>query len=99
MIQKSRPTIMDTQKGVCYICGKYCLTHKHHIYGGANRRNSEALGLYVHLCPDCHNMGPNSVHTNILMARWLQEEGQWKYEETHSREEFMRVFGRNYIDE
>lgn len=92
-------SILDTKKGQCFVCGRICQTHKHHIFGGANRRLSEEDGLYIYLCPQHHNMGNWCVHNDIRMNRWIQQEGQMAYESTHSREDFMRRYGRNYIEE
>ena len=99
MIRKSKPTIMDTKPSECFLCGRWCRTHKHHIYGGANRKLSEREGLYVYLCPACHNMSRDGVHMNAEKNRALQVAGQRRYEETHSRQDFMQIFGRNYIEE
>ena len=45
-------SMFDTKKGTCFICGCHGYTEKHHIFGGvANRRLSEADGLWVYLCP------------------------------------------------
>ena len=87
----------NTREGVCYLCGLRCKTHRHHIFDGPNRRLSEEDGLVVHLCPSCHNMGPVNVHNNIKIRRILQAKGQMWYEETHTREEFMKRYGRNYL--
>lgn len=87
---------MDSKKGVCFICGRIGPTERHHIFGGANRRWSEKYGLVVHLCHWCHNEPPNGVHHNVRQMRWLRALGQEEFEKTHSHEEFMQIFGRNY---
>lgn len=70
----------------------------HHIfYGTANRKKSEKYGLVVPLCLKHHNIPPLGVHfnreNNLVLKRW----GQRKFEETHTRQEFMDIFGKNYI--
>ena len=92
-------SLLNTEKGTCYICGRYGQTHKHHIFGGPNRSHSEREGLYVYLCPMCHNIGRNSVHMNPGANRWLQKEGQMAFETVHTRKDFMDIFGKNYIAE
>lgn len=89
-------SVLETEPGVCYICGRWCQTHKHHLFGGPNRKHSEREGLYVYLCPEHHNMSNHSVHMDVKMNRWLQQEGQEAYENIYSHEQFMRIFGRNY---
>ena len=90
--------IPNDEKGVCWVCGRVCATHKHHIFGAANRANSERHGLFVHLCPPCHNMGDRGVHFNRELMEHLHREGQAAFERVHgSREDFMRIFGKNYL--
>lgn len=82
----------------CYLCRNCRNLECHHIFGGANRRWSEKYGLKVHLCPVCHRDNKNGVHGNSELAKQLHELGQREFEKKHSRKEFMRIFGRNYLD-
>lgn len=87
----------------CYMCmekGDYSekrSLHKHHVFMGPLRRTSEAEGLFVWLCPDCHMLGEHAVHKDYVVCRKLQAEAQRRYEAEHSREEFMRLFGRSFL--
>ena len=100
-------SILDTRKGICYICKRYGITEKHHIMQGvANRRLSEEDGLWVYLCLDHHNTPPDGVHYNAENALWLHKVGQRAYEEKmaqnglnedEAREAFMQRYGKNYI--
>lgn len=80
---------------VCFLCAdgveRYC--HKHHVYEGKNRQASEKAGFYVYLCPEHHEM----VHRNHEANLRLKQVTQMEYEKTHSREDFMRIIGRNYL--
>lgn len=95
-------SIMQKEKE-CYICReKYDISMQvglecHHIFGGANRNLSEKQGLKVWLCQAHHNTAPLGVHFNYDNMKWLRERGQMKFEETHSREEFRRLFSRSYL--
>ena len=71
---------------------------EHHIFDGPRRKISEELGLKVYLCPEHHRTGKASVHGNMYRRRFLQRIAQGKYEETHSRQEWMRLMGKNYDD-
>lgn len=71
--------------------------HKHHIYGGPNRRISEANGFWVYLRADWHNMSDYGVHFNRELDLDLKQKCQRKYEENHSRAEFIALIGRNYL--
>ena len=43
-------------KKECYVCHRQGVLHKHHVFGGSNRKNSERYGMTVWLCPADHNM-------------------------------------------
>lgn len=95
---------MQRKDGRCYLCMKlhgseriHTTLHEHHIFGGPNRSLSEAEGLKVFLCLGHHTSGPEAVHNNIKNMRLLQQDGQQVFEETHTREEFMQKFGRNFL--
>lgn len=84
----------------CYVCKTPLGLHLHHIYfGTGNRRVSDDNGFTVYLCGAHHNLSDYGVHFNVELDQQLKQECQRKYEETHSREEFMALIGRNYIDE
>jgi hypothetical protein len=71
--------------------------HKHHIFGGANRKLSEQYGLWVWLRGDWHNLSDYGVHFNKEFDTELKQIAQRKFEETHTRQEFMSIFGKNYL--
>lgn len=89
----------------CFICGdrphpsSLNRLEEHHVFGGSNRKWSEKYGLKVHLCGDkCHRNGPRAAHQSGETMQLLHEAGQRAFEEHHgTREEFMRIFGRNYL--
>lgn len=83
----------------CYFCKDTSMLECHHVFSGtSNRKNSEKYGLKVWLCNRHHNGAKQSVHHNKDMWLWLKQKAQQIFEESHSREEFIRIFGRNYID-
>ena len=82
---------------VCYVCGSPNNIHKHHVYPAANRKNSEKYGCWVYLCAWHHNMSNVGVHFNRLLDVELKREAQKRFEELHSHEEFMRIFGKNWL--
>ncbi len=93
-----RSIIRGTRKNCCYICSRITRTECHHIFGGPNRSLSEKYGLKVHLCPYCHRDNRGGVHGENREARdSLHRIGQAAFERDHTREEFMEIFGRNYI--
>ena len=85
-------------KKECYITKATEGLHKHHIFGGPNRKLSELYGLYVYLIPKYHT-GDKGVHFNREFDLQLKREGQMKFEAIHgSREDFIRIFGKNYLE-
>lgn len=91
-------SIIQTKKQ-CFICFKQTGLHDHHIYfGTANRKISEKNGFKVWLCYD-HHEGTNGVHgmKGHKLDLFLKQTCQKKYEETHTRDDFIKLIGRNYI--
>lgn len=41
----------------------------------------------------------SAVHRNYEILREIQREAQKAYEENHSRQQFMKLFGRNYLED
>lgn len=81
----------------CWVCGVTEGLHDHHIFFGGNRKNSERYGLKVWLCGYHHNLSNDGVHFNRELDLGLKKVAQAKFEEAHSRDEFMAIFGRNYL--
>jgi hypothetical protein len=89
-------SIIQTEKE-CYVTGSTYNLHRHHIYGGSNRKKSEQNGLWVWLRADWHNMSDYGVHFNKKLDTELKQLGQSKFEETPPREKFMSLIGRSYL--
>ena len=87
------PSILDTEAGVCYICGRQTETARHEIYGGKNRQVSKREGFWVNLCPDCHAR----VHRyNDFATAALKEACEAVYEQSHSKTHFSSLHLREY---
>jgi len=67
------------------------------FYGTANRKLSKEYGLWVWLKPSWHNMSNNGVHFNKELDLSLKRYAQKKFEEKYSRDEFIKIFGKNYL--
>lgn len=80
----------------CYLCGSTCNIEEHHLLLGSRRKKADEYGLVVDLCHDCHS---EAHDRNSELLNELRQEGQRRFEaQGHSRKEFMREFGRNYLD-
>lgn len=99
-----KKSILQEKDGTCYLCVKegfirpWPYTEKHHIFDGPNRIHSEAEGLTVYLCIR-HHRGKDGVHNSNTAMRILQQDAQREYEKTHSRQQFMTLIGRNYLED
>ena len=87
----------DTER--CFLCHSRCWLEYHHVYGAANRKKSDKLGLVVRLCHYCHNEPPNGVHHNKEVRSKLQAYAQQKAMEHYgwSVDDFIKEFGKNYL--
>lgn len=104
--KRHRKSILHCKDGTCYLCmkldGNYCthsVLHDHHVYGGPSRPASEREGFKVYLCLRHHTDGPEAVHNNKGNRRILQRDCQRVYERNHTRQQFMELIGRNYLEE
>ena len=84
---------------VCYKTGRPDV-QEHHIFGGANRKNSEKYGLKVWLVREWHTDSPNGVHHNAEFMDELHRVGQQAFENRWGdRDIFLSIFHRNYLDD
>lgn len=87
--------IGDTEE--CFICKTTYSLETHHIMNGPYKKASEKYGLLVKVCTNCHTMAPDSIHRDSKMMKKLKMFGQEYFEQSHSREEFIKEFGQNYL--
>lgn len=91
-----RESIMSNER-ICYICGSPDVVVHHIYHGTANRSIADREGCWVYLCPP-HHTGRDGVHFNREMDWKLKQLCQERWEEINgSREEFIRLFGKNYL--
>ena len=91
-------SIMQVEKR-CFISGRTDALERYHCFGGnPNRKLSEKYGLWVWLNHWHQNEPPAGAHHNKEVMDYLHREGQKRFEEIHgSRDDFMRIFGRNFL--
>ena len=85
-------------KGDCEFCGRWGDLERHHLIGGTgNRQLSEKYGLVAMCCRDCHRL----CHENTDMYKMSHQLGELMFiaKEHSTREEFIKVFGKNYLEE
>jgi hypothetical protein len=76
----------------CAVCG-VIPTEKHEPCMGRNRQLSIKHGLRVKLCNSHHRY----AHSFASFNQELQRDMQRRFEEKNTREEWMKIFGRNYL--
>ena len=74
----------------CAICGNPNIA-LHHIFEGRNRKNSTKYGMIIPLCTLHHNW----VHKTNYQK--FKQEAQRDFEKEHTRDEFIKIFGRSYL--
>lgn len=89
-------SIIQEDTNYCFFCGRYGTEIHHCIYGNANRRLSDKYGLVVGLCYE-HHRGNKGVHFNRELDLELKKVAQRVFEHTYPEEQFLAVFGRNYL--
>ena len=87
--ERKRVSVLTDDIDRCFICGMF-KNDMHEIFGGSNRQKSIEHGLVIPIC--------RLEHSNIKnYEEWLHRIGQKKFEETHTREEFIKEFGKSFI--
>lgn len=90
----NRFSIIQDDLSYCLKCGKPRRALHEVFNGNAERQKSKDYGMVVALCERHHSL----AHRNGQFTRELKQMGQSIFEEkVGSREEFMRIFGRNYL--
>ena len=90
-------SILSNEK-VCYICGSPNNLHRHHVFGGANRKRSDREGCWVYLCAPHHNMSDKGVHFDREADLKLKRECERAWVDRNGTiEDFIEAYGKNYI--
>ena len=91
-LEEKRWSILTDKLDTCYVCPKP-KDDINEIYEGARRITSIKNGFCIPLCREHHRM----FHECYQFALVYKKECQKKYEETHSREEFIELIKRSYL--
>ena len=94
-------SVLQGKEKSCYLTNCDYDLQKHHIYFGCGMRDiSDKHGFWVWLIPAYHTTTDQGVHCRKghgLDMR-LKRECQAAFEKDHTREEFMAIVGRNYLE-
>lgn len=93
---KQFKSIMQDKKE-CYLTHvTYDLVVHHVMNGHAERKKSDQDGLVIYLNDSVHRY-LHETHEGRQKMYELKAAAQEAYEETHSHEEWMRRYGKNYL--
>ncbi len=83
-----------SEREECFICHTELNITRHElVYGTANRKKSKALGVWIWICPRCHNIAHRDKQTIDTLHKLAQQEcDNWYGEGT-----FFEVYGVNYL--
>lgn len=73
--------------------------HKHHIFGGANRKHSDEDGLVIFLRPEDHNMSKKGIHANREFDLYAKKKAQERWMEFYGKteEQFRKRYGKSWL--
>lgn len=96
--ERTRSSVFTDDLTHCVECGSTNI-NLHEIFYGRNRQNSIDYKLVIPLCSEKHHNQVNcaGIHFDRDMCLKWQKLGQLKFEENHTREEFLNIFGKNYL--
>ena len=74
-------------------------SHKHNVFGGANRKLSEQDGLFIYLPPELHNMSDKGIHFNKTFMDYAHSVGRqaWMQHYNKTIEDFIARYGKSYL--
>lgn len=90
------PSIVHKRQDRCYLCGIGGDLARHEPLDGIGRRKkSKALGLWVCLCPSCHDLSHRDRRTQDILRAECEEAALREYGWTIT--DFIAELGKNYI--
>ena len=91
--EKERYSIIYQDLSRCCLCGSKIGIELNEIYEGSYRQRSIDYGMVTPLCHNCHKLFHNDSNVNLYYKVMFQKE----FMKNHTLEEFIDLFGQNYI--
>ena len=91
-LEKNRFSIIYQDINKCCVCGLNKV-EINEVFEGRNRFNSMKYGMCCPFCKNHHDQFHNDIEFNHYFKRLFQS----KYEESHTRKEFLEIFRKNYL--
>ena len=92
-LEKNRYSIITKKVDICYICKQNKKEDWHEVIEGKNRQVSMKYGLVIPICRKCHEI----VTNDKSLQDKLHKVGQKEFEKKYKTENFIKVFGKNYL--
>lgn len=91
-LERNRTSLFTDDLEHCIICNKD-KEHLHEVFPGAFRQRSMNQKMVLPLCSFHHAQ----IHKKIELSLYWKRLCQQKFEESHTRDEFIKIFGRSYL--
>ena len=91
-LEKNRFSIITNNLEKCYLCFSK-KEDLHEVIEGKNRQVSMQYGLVIPICRKCHE----KVTNDKTLQEKLHKVGQKAFEKYYKTENFIQVFGKNYL--
>lgn len=86
--------MINYESDYCYICEGIAVEYHEPLMGNKYKKLSLKYGLSIPVCRKCHK----KMHDFAEFNKKYQKIMQTDFEKKYSHSEFMKVFGRNYLD-
>ncbi len=93
-LEKERYSIIYKDFSKCCVCGSVNNISINEVFEGSYRKKSMIYGMTNPLCFNCHRRFHDDMEFNKKIKRQFQRE----FEKTHTRDEFISIFMKNYIN-
>lgn len=91
-LERNRFSILTDDLEHCVICNKP-KEHLHEVFPGAFRQRSMKERMVMPLCAFHHTQ----IHKDTELSLYWKQSCQKLFEKSHTRDEFIKIFGRNYL--
>ena len=92
-LEKKRYSVFTDDLKTCIICNKP-KNDLHEVLYGSNRLNSIKYGYVIPVCRNCHIWLHKDHNFTLFWVRKCQRH----FELDHDREEWLKIFKKNYLD-
>lgn len=97
MSKDKRFSVLYPELDCCCICGSPYIEKHEVFYGKGIREKSIKYGLVIPLCAKHHRDSKEGIHFNKEINLNYKRMAQKKFEETHTREEFIKEFRKSVL--